>query len=791
METKKLRELRVFKTLMMIVATFFVAAVLFMSESIDAKAATEIESVNVNIMIPVDGNTNKYEGYIYGLEAPYYFDTDTDLFGGENWCGVGYYISGPDGGYMKKDEKFVLGKKYSPEVYVKAKSGYEFTNNTKYYINGWYASLASMSSSTTEAHIFLDPIDCYKALKNIDIVVEEPVVGEKVYSHMKITTDPEGVYVQEKLDEIDISEDWVKIDEEGTRTNVEKGEKFALGYSYSLGLELAYLDITCAPEADGENHYMCSEDYTLTVNGEIFDTYKFPNVPLAIMDKPELKFPFLYKTLDKISVVGLDKPIAGNKPSFGVKPAMGTEYKLNKDAAGYTDGIKWVDITTGTVLNADSVFVKDHKYKASVVLKSMPGYYFNTDTECTSYGKPCTEKELWDDSKSDYGYKIETFSLEYTCIENNPITAINYVIDKPVVGEKPAGTLKIETTPADAISKDFLDALYSVDVSGFWKYLDADGTWKELAKDAVFEEGKTYGFDTGALSVSIRIVKDDESKFADTVNGLAPVIDIKVNSNAHCTLDTESTDPADFVKVYNFGKAEPKPAPEPEKPQEPAISPDGIAGEGTEIEALDKVVIETTDDKDLPGSSFGKLQAKESKVTKKSITLKWNKVKGAEGYIIYGNKCAKGNKYLKIAELSAGKKTFTQKKLKKGTYYKYLVVAYKTVNGKQTVITTSKTIHAATKGGKVGNAKSIKVKKPSSKKKTLKVGKKFTLKTKQIPESKKLKIKKHRNICYESSDPAIATVSSKGKIKAKAKGKCYIYIYAQNGVYSKVKITVK
>ncbi|MBO4910404.1 MAG: fibronectin type III domain-containing protein [Lachnospiraceae bacterium] len=791
METMKLREFRVVKTLTMIVATFFVAAVLFMSESIAAKAATEIESVNINVMSPVDGNTNKYEGYISGSNPHYFFDTDTSLFDGENWCGVGYYISGQGGGYLKKDEKFVLGKKYSIEVYIKAESGYEFTNNTTYKINGQTASLSSMSSSSEVARIFLDPIDCKKAIKSFDVVVEEPVVGETVYSKMKVTTDPAGIIVQEDLDAIDISEFWRKTDSEGTTTQVEKGEKYALGYSYTLNMESPYFLIGCCHFTEQNTHYSFSEDFTLTVNGEIFGTFKYPGSSMDYMDKKELNFPFLYKTLDKISVVGLNKPVAGNKPSYNVIPAMGTEYNLKKDAAGFTDGVKWVDITTGTVLNADSVFVKDHKYKASVALKSMPGYYFNSDTECTSYGKSFTEKELWDDSKSDYGYKIETFALEYTCIEDNPITAVNFVIDKPVVGEKPADAIKIETTPAESFSKEFLDSLYKVDVSGYWKYLDADGTWKELAKDAVFEEGKTYGFDTGALSVFFRAVKDDESKFADTVNGLAPVIDIKVNSNAHCTLDTQSTDTADLEKVYNFGKLEANPAPESEKPQEPAISPDGIAGEGTEIEALDKVVIETTDDKDLPGSCFGKLQAKESKATKKSITLKWNKVKGAEGYIIYGNKCAKGNKYLKIAEVSSAKKTFTQKKLKKGTYYKYLVVAYKTVDGKQTVITTSKTIHAATKGGKVGNAKSIKVKKPANKKKTLKVGKKFTLKIKQLPESKKLKIKKHRNICYESSDPAIATVSSKGKIKAKSKGTCYIYIYAQNGVSSKVKITVK
>lgn len=53
-------------------------------------------------------------------------------------------------------------------------------------------------------------------------------------------------------------------------------------------------------------------------------------------------------------------------------------------------------------------------------------------------------------------------------------------------------------------------------------------------------------------------------------------------------------------------------------------------------------------------------------------------------------------------------------------------------------------------------------------------------------------LKEHTAVIrYESSNKEIATVDSKGKIKAKAKGTCYIYVYAQNGVYKKIRVTVK
>ena len=44
---------------------------------------------------------------------------------------------------------------------------------------------------------------------------------------------------------------------------------------------------------------------------------------------------------------------------------------------------------------------------------------------------------------------------------------------------------------------------------------------------------------------------------------------------------------------------------------------------------------------------------------------------------------------------------------------------------------------------------------------------------------------------YESTNPSIAIVNKKGKIKGVKKGICEIYIYAQNGLYKKIKVTVK
>ena len=109
------------------------------------------------------------------------------------------------------------------------------------------------------------------------------------------------------------------------------------------------------------------------------------------------------------------------------------------------------------------------------------------------------------------------------------------------------------------------------------------------------------------------------------------------------------------------------------------------------------------------------------------------------------------------------------------------------------VVSTSKAVYAATAGSKkVSNFKGVKVPgKVVKKARKLKKGKSLKLKAKAVPQSKKLKVRKHRAVLYESSDINIATVSKKGVVKAKNKGTCYIYAYAQNGVYKKIKVTVK
>lgn len=170
-----------------------------------------------------------------------------------------------------------------------------------------------------------------------------------------------------------------------------------------------------------------------------------------------------------------------------------------------------------------------------------------------------------------------------------------------------------------------------------------------------------------------------------------------------------------------------------------------------------------------------------AKGKKTSVSLSWNKVKGATEYRIYGAKCGASYKLLK--KVSGNYKSWTKKKLSKNTAYKYFIVAY----DKDGKIAKSANIHVTTAGGKYAAVSAITVNKKAV---TVKKGKTKKVNA-SITTTGKNYLKHTRNVRYISSNQKVATVDKNGKIKGIKKGKCYIYCYAQNGMYKKVKVTVK
>lgn len=243
----------------------------------------------------------------------------------------------------------------------------------------------------------------------------------------------------------------------------------------------------------------------------------------------------------------------------------------------------------------------------------------------------------------------------------------------------------------------------------------------------------------------------------------------------------------DATKTESIPK---KPESIPEKPESNPKKPENISGK---TESNPKKA-ET-----IPKNTKGVkpiIVAKAVSKGKRAFNFTWNKVPGAHRYVVYLSFCStkgKSNKLKKIATVKAGKLTYRKTKLKIRFSYKFRVLAQKKVNGKFKTIAKSPIGHVFSSGykGRFTNPKSIKVNKA---KVTLKKCKTFKIKVtvKKLKPRKKMMQKSHGAIVrYLTSNSSIAIVSKAGKITAKAKGTCDIYAITQNGIWKKIKVSVK
>ena len=172
------------------------------------------------------------------------------------------------------------------------------------------------------------------------------------------------------------------------------------------------------------------------------------------------------------------------------------------------------------------------------------------------------------------------------------------------------------------------------------------------------------------------------------------------------------------------------------------------------------------------------------------VKLTWEKVSGADRYVVYFHNSDGKALKKKVKTLSAKKKSHTQKGLKASERYKFMIVAQKKSGKKYSTIAKSRVIHAALTGSKNTNPKSVTASPASV---LAHVGDTVTVKAKvkKADAKKKLLGKNHgKKVEWFSGDSTVATVDSNGKITAVKAGTCEVYAVAINGVTAKIPVTV-
>ncbi len=365
------------------------------------------------------------------------------------------------------------------------------------------------------------------------------------------------------------------------------------------------------------------------------------------------------------------------------------------------------------------------------------------------------------------GVKLDETQLEMTAGETTVLTAtvepdnaanknvtwassktnVAAVSQDGKVTAKTAGSAKITVTTQDGNKSA---VCYVTVEAKTYKVTFVDGQGKTLATRAV-KEGEAAKAPTDPTRDGFTF-KGWDKDFED-IQG-----DITVTA-----LWKEQTSSKDGKSEVNSEKSEAKNEKSEEKPVITRTS--------------EKQILKTASKKEAAGSTFTLLQLRGKAASGTSVKLTWKKVSGAGKYEIYG--CKFGGKLKKIGTVAGT--SYTQKKLKKGKYYKYIVAA---VNGSKT-LAISRAVYVGTKGGKAGNYSSVKLSTTSL---TLKAGKSKKITAALKRSAKKMTV--FRKVAWESSNVRVATVKN-GKIKAVKKGSCYIYAYAQDGTCAKIKVKVK
>ena len=114
-----------------------------------------------------------------------------------------------------------------------------------------------------------------------------------------------------------------------------------------------------------------------------------------------------------------------------------------------------------------------------------------------------------------------------------------------------------------------------------------------------------------------------------------------------------------------------------------------------EVKGSKKTVSKQKTTKTSTATPPARVTLKKVKAGKRQVTLTWNKVAGANGYIIYRS-TKKNSGYKNVKTITNGTTLkWTNKKLRKGRRYYFKVKAYRNVNGKKVLSKNFSTVKSA------------------------------------------------------------------------------------------------
>ena len=331
----------------------------------------EIPSVSIKLDEPANGARPDYTATF--PEGAQYYSADYDMVSFRNdirWRDItgDFYVS-PD-----NDDRFQLEHKYRVDVFLTAKEGYSFSENTKATLNEETANVSVTESGQLWVTYTFEPV--LIKIANVVVEIDRPKSGAKPDYTASLPSNAN--YCSEETNDDFVRNGIYWYDETAHKSLDPDSAVFEEGHEY-------YVSVYLTPKKG----YKFTYDTKATLNGTAVE-------PGFLFTSGHIKVSYTFKTvLAEISSVSvtLDAPAAGAKPDYNAVLPSGANYHVETQSAlSYVrNGIMWSDASTSQNLDPDSsVFEAGHSYKVVFYLAADGENFLSSKTTAIINGQNAT-----------------------------------------------------------------------------------------------------------------------------------------------------------------------------------------------------------------------------------------------------------------------------------------------------------------------------------------------------------------------------------------------------------------
>ena len=374
--------------------------------------AAHIDSFNVWIDTPAAGET-------------FDFDAETDT----HECDVGKvrWFDARTNEEMDATSVAQAGQRYEVKIQLIPARGYSIGPNTMAGINGFRAVIDG-----SELRMPFDIPAAPELIRSVELKLDAPVPGGK--ADFSPVCGQSTYALSDYFDDADsdnYTSNGIQWIDATTKKVLDTDDTFVAGHTYQAFIHLKtrgnyefHYDYGSTPPVTAK---IVTDSGTYTARtAKAYERDPFEEIDV-ICD-----FVCEYKTINQVSITGLDAPKDGKGPDYSVA-LTGAEYGLKPSSSSnpfVVNGVNWYDETAGNTLTATAKFIAGHTYTATVYLVPASGCKFTGSVSGTINGNPA--------AVTGNGSEIQV-KYTFPALATNQITNVSIEnITPPALGQFPS-----------------------------------------------------------------------------------------------------------------------------------------------------------------------------------------------------------------------------------------------------------------------------------------------------------------------------------------------------------------